>query len=201
MRSRTVKPKATPKVAKKPTSAKHAKMGVSIAVAPMTHGDDNLTDNKPDHMEVDGGKARQRLDRPRRKAFAGGGEVRGPTPSLKQATNGMKVNHPAFNVRSRLDRPSRKRYADGGDVTDGLQQFRNIERAFASNDDGASAPPLRSLSNDSARLANLPLPVQKSADVVPTVDPLQSLQRTQQIIAHGLPRGFAKGGKIRSPKG
>jgi hypothetical protein len=183
------------KPGKKP-AATDAKKGkhVRVAVGPVSHGMPGA-DETEEIAHVDGGKARQRLDRPRRKAFAGGGEVRGPTPSLKQATNGMKVDHPAFK------RFARQRYADGGDVTDGLQQFRNIERAFGSNDDGASAPPLRPLSNDSARLATLPSPVQKSAFVVPTVDPLQSLQRTQQIIAHGLPRGFAKGGKIGSPKG
>jgi hypothetical protein len=82
----------------KKTAKPPQKLGVMVAVDIPRHGIGvpHDKDENDDVADVEGGKARQRLDRPRKKAYASGGSVRGPSPSLHQASMGIDVNHPAY---------------------------------------------------------------------------------------------------------
>lgn len=77
---------------------------------------------------VEGDKARRRLDRPTRKAYAGGGSVRGPSPSLRQASLGIDKEHPAY-ASPREDKP------DAPDVAQAKRTLQSPEAWRLSDDE------------------------------------------------------------------
>jgi hypothetical protein len=98
--------RAKAKTAKKSLAAKsHPKhLGIMIAVAPVPHGMPKRDEESgEDRWDVEGGKARKRLDRPARKPYAAGGHVGAPSPSLRQAALGIDANHPAFHSHNPND--------------------------------------------------------------------------------------------------
>lgn len=73
---------------------------------------------------VEGDKARRRLDRPAPKRYAAGGAVGGrPIPSLRQATLGIDVEHPAYD-RPRPDKPDAPGVAQAKGILQGPDAWR-----------------------------------------------------------------------------
>lgn len=96
MKNHTAKAKkaSTKEHAKRPARSRYPQISGTIATALLKH----IEDDEADTREIDGSKARTRLDRPTRRGFASGGGVNGPSPSLKQASNGVTVHHPIVRL-------------------------------------------------------------------------------------------------------
>lgn len=123
--ARTSKQMKSSKPSPETRQGKNAPLGVMIAVGPAPqkdHANDEPTE------AVEGGKAKRRLDRPTRKAFASGGEVRGPTPSLREASLGIDVHHPAYAA-------PKDGTPDAPDVAQAKEKLRSAEAWRLSDDE------------------------------------------------------------------
>jgi len=149
-------------------------------------------------IQVEGGRARVRLDRSSRKKYAGGGPA-AEKGSGVPAYPGI-AKYPGVPRNPGLKTyPGIGHYADGGDVPDAVQNFKNIARQFSSEE--VSAPPIPSLKS-AGNLASIPTPYadQNKVWMAPSLSPAESYERYKQTVSQRLPRlPFASGGGVEGP--